>query len=104
MKYFACALIVPALIGSATIDDVSNGQNEITELDYNRAPVDYGGHYSGQNMGNGGHTWLDTARNALSGPAGQIVVHVAKEMISRSTGNSQVNWLGFGPHYSDDRK
>lgn len=35
-------------------------------------------------------TWLDTARNAFSGPAGQIVVHMAKEMISRSTGNSQV--------------
>lgn len=35
-------------------------------------------------------SWIDTARNALSGPAGQIVVHMAKEMISRSTGNSQV--------------
>lgn len=91
MKYFACALIVPVLVGSATIGDVPNGQNEITELDYNRAPADYGANYSGQNMGIGGNTWLDTARNALSGPAGQIVVHVAKEMISRSTGNSQVN-------------
>lgn len=36
-------------------------------------------------------SWLDSARTALSGPAGQIVVHMAKEMISRSTGNSQVH-------------
>lgn len=35
-------------------------------------------------------TWFDSARNALSGPTGQIVVSMAREMISRSTGNSQV--------------
>lgn len=90
-KYLVCALIVPTLIGSAVIDDVASGQNEITELDYNRAPVGYAGGYSGHNEGNGGNTWLDSARNALSGPAGQMVVHMAKEMISRSTGNSQVH-------------
>lgn len=90
MKYIGCALIVPTLIGSAIIDDVTAGQNEITELDYNRAPVDYGGNYVGNVEASGSTTWLDTARNALSGPAGQIVVHVAKEMISRSTGNSQI--------------
>lgn len=93
IKYVFCALIVPALISSATLDDVSNGPNEINEMDYNRASTDYyGGNYSGNNDGN---TWLDTARNALSGPAGQMVVHMAKEMISRSTGNSQVNDFVF---------
>lgn len=34
--------------------------------------------------------WMDSAKNTLSGPAGQLMVHFAKEMISRSAGNSQV--------------
>lgn len=34
--------------------------------------------------------WLERAKSALVGPAGQVMVHVAKEMISRSAGNSQV--------------
>lgn len=38
-----------------------------------------------------GRGWFDTAKDAMSGPAGQMVVHFAKEMISRSAGNSQVN-------------
>lgn len=96
LKYFVSALIVPVLIGSAVIEDVSNVQNEFTEMDYNRAPADYGGNFSGTNGGNVGNTWLDTARNAIYGPAGQMVVHMAKEMISRSTGNSQVNYFEFG--------
>lgn len=37
-----------------------------------------------------GRGWFDTAKDAMAGPAGQMVVHFAKEMISRSTGNSQV--------------
>lgn len=40
---------------------------------------------------NKGRGWMATAKDALAGPAGQMVVHFAKEMISRSTGNSQVN-------------
>lgn len=36
-------------------------------------------------------TWFETARNALIIPAGQIAFQVAKEMISRSAGNSQVS-------------
>ncbi|KAG4079246.1 hypothetical protein HA402_006969 [Bradysia odoriphaga] len=39
---------------------------------------------------NRGRGWMDTAKDALSGPAGQMVVHFAKEMISRSAGNSQI--------------
>lgn len=40
-----------------------------------------------------GRGWMDKAKDALAGPAGQMVVHFAKEMISRSTGNSQVMWF-----------
>lgn len=35
-------------------------------------------------------SWMDTAKDALAGPAGKMAVHLAKEIISRSTGNSQV--------------
>lgn len=35
-------------------------------------------------------TWFESARNALIIPAGQIAYQVAREMISRSAGNSQV--------------
>lgn len=38
----------------------------------------------------GGGGWLASATNALAAPAGQIAMHFAKEMISRSAGNSQV--------------
>lgn len=34
--------------------------------------------------------WMETAKNALAAPAGQMAVHFAKELISRSAGNSQV--------------
>lgn len=39
-----------------------------------------------------GRGWMDTAKSALAQPAGQLAVHFAKEMIRRSTGNSQVIW------------
>ncbi|KAJ6635753.1 hypothetical protein Bhyg_14339 [Pseudolycoriella hygida] len=39
---------------------------------------------------NKGRGWMDTAKNALAGPAGKMVVYFAKEMISRSSGNSQI--------------
>lgn len=35
--------------------------------------------------------WIETAKNALAAPAGQMAVHFAKELISRSAGNSQVS-------------
>lgn len=34
--------------------------------------------------------WMDMASNAIAGPAGQLVVHFAKEMMSRQDGSSQV--------------
>lgn len=55
-------------------------QNEIVETNFSSDP---------EYPSRGG--WFDTARNALAGPAGQVAVHMAKEMISRQTGNSQVN-------------
>lgn len=35
-------------------------------------------------------SWFHKARSAIAGPAGQFMVHMAKEMISRQAGNSQV--------------
>lgn len=40
---------------------------------------------------NKGRGWMEQAKDAIAGPAGQMMVHFAKEMISRSAGNSQVN-------------
>lgn len=34
--------------------------------------------------------WMEMASNAIAGPAGQLVVHFAKEMMSRQDGSSQV--------------
>lgn len=103
-------VIIGFAIESVRLDDLSALQNEIMDSNYNGAIGSAGNGNGGDQMNYGGnhmevnnknqnienlaepprHTWFDTARNALSGPAGQIVVHMAKEMISRSTGNSQV--------------
>lgn len=103
-------VIIGFAIKSVRLDDLSALQNEIMDSNYNGASggmgngnsvdqMNYGGNHmeinnKNQNIENLAEpprqTWFDTARNALSGPAGQIVVHMAKEMISRSTGNSQV--------------
>ena len=34
--------------------------------------------------------WTDTAKDLLAGPAGQFAVHMAKEVMSRTAGNSQI--------------
>ncbi|XP_055908228.1 uncharacterized protein LOC129943040 [Eupeodes corollae] len=39
---------------------------------------------------NGQGSWFKSAENVLAGPAGHVVVEVAKDLLSRSTGNSQV--------------
>lgn len=77
-------------------------QNEIVETNFSDDP-DYHQNYPNRggvsivSSGDQGHGngWFDTARQALAGPAGQMVVHVAKEMISRSAGNSQVRWQNY---------
>lgn len=35
-------------------------------------------------------SWADTFRRALEGPTGQMVVHIAKEVIARQVGGTQV--------------
>lgn len=39
--------------------------------------------------------WKDMASNAIAGPAGQLVVHFAKEMMSRQDGSSQVKYFFY---------
>lgn len=94
-------LIVVIAIKLVRPDDLT-AQNEIMDSNYNGDQMNYGNRQEIASVGGGlppdnsydqklaETSWLDSARSALSGPAGQIVVHVAKEMISRSTGNSQV--------------
>lgn len=67
--------ITVLLIGHIDIIKSQLSRNEITHSVYDS---------------NKGRGWMDTAKEALAGPAGQMVVHFAKEMISRSAGNSQV--------------
>lgn len=70
-------VIVSALLATTTL-----AQNELTEHNYEMDPY--------QNQQNRG-SWMHSAREAIAGPAGQFVVHMAKEMISRQAGNSQVS-------------
>lgn len=72
-KIYCIVLIL--LIGQIDLIRSQLSRNEITDSVYES---------------NKGRGWMNTARDALAGPAGQMVVHFAKEMISRSTGNSQV--------------
>lgn len=84
-----CALAIILLIGVLNVSLIV-GQNEIVEHDYSRDPDSV---YPNQQIGSSGHggsTWFNTVRNAIAQPAGQMVMHMAKEMISRSAGNSQV--------------
>lgn len=96
IKYVIGVMVISVVLKSVRSDDI-NTQNEIMDLNYNDDQMNYG---KIDNIPRNGQldnslqppaeSWLDTARNALSGPTGQIMVHMAKEMISRSTGNSQV--------------
>lgn len=73
----------------------NNFMREPMEYDYNnynnRDKINNAVEPSDDRINGGYNRWWDTAKNALSGPTGQIIVSVAKEMISRSTGNSQVS-------------
>lgn len=102
-KYVICVVVMCVALQSVLCDDMT-GQNEIMSTNYGEEQMNYdNGQRNGQ-MDNSVYgpqppteSWLDSARNALSGPTGQMVVTMAKEMISRSTGNSQVsvirNWI-----------
>lgn len=100
LKCVIGSVVISLALKSVYSEDIT--QNEIIDSNYsgnqygNRHEIDM---FSGNGQMNNGYgppqpptkTWMESARNALSGPAGQMVVHMAKEMISRSTGNSQVN-------------
>lgn len=107
--YTKCAigvLIIAFAIKSVRLDDLAALQNEIMDSNYNGAvgnggndQINYGGNALEINNKNPNlppfaepprQGWFESARNALSTPAGHIVIHMAKELISRSTGNSQV--------------
>lgn len=101
-------LIIAFAIKSVRLDDMTALQNEIMDSSYNGAvgggggvdQMNYGGNHldinnKNQNIENLAEpprrTWFDSIRKALGGHAGlEIAIHMAKEMIARSTGNSQV--------------
>lgn len=91
-------VVISIALKSVRSDDI-NAQNEIMDSTYSGDHMNYGkiDNIPRDGLFDNGYgpqppteSWLETARNAMSGPAGQIIVSMAKEMISRSTGNSQV--------------
>lgn len=62
--------LLPQQLDGTTVDSMNETQGVDTEL----RPV----------------SWLRSAQNIISSPAGHVVVQVAKELIHRSAGNSQV--------------
>lgn len=90
LVWFLVLICVARLVRS----DETNAQNEINGLNNGYENIIYGTEkdYNTQSYDNASssNSWLDSAKRLMAEPAGQIVVHVAKEVISRSTGNSQV--------------
>lgn len=89
----ACILLVLFIVKSVRLEDTVS-QNELSDSNYVSEPIIHSSSHekSVQTFASSpnGDTWFDTAKRMLAAPAGQIVVHMAKEMISRSSGNSQV--------------
>lgn len=86
------ALIIFCVNSVCAQEDIS--QNEIIDSNYGSETIVHGNDsehpiqpYNNISIN---ETWFDMTKRMLVAPAGQIVVHMAKEMISRSTGNSQV--------------
>lgn len=96
MKNVLVCFLVLICVARLVRSDEMNAQNEINELNNNNGfeNIIYGTgkDYNIQPYDNvsSSNSWLDSAKRLMAEPAGQIVVHVAKEVISRSTGNSQV--------------
>lgn len=115
-KHMFSVFLISLVIQSVHLDDTML-ENEIMDSNYNGGQMRYENQRdvtmtpTNSPMVNNypaeppRESWMDSARNALSGPAGQIVVHMAKEMISRSTGNSQVHfWMNnFEEDFNDSR-
>lgn len=104
VKCVFSVFIIALAVKSVRLDDTML-ENEIMDSNFSGDYMKYGNHRDMNNMPSNlpmensypaeppKESWLDSAKNALSGPAGQMVVHMAKEMISRSTGNSQVLFM-----------
>lgn len=89
-KQKLCGLVILLTFSAVSPDDFTS-QNEVLDYDHDHDPVIYGIRNDSVVYPSAPKdTWLESARNALAGPAGRIVVTMAKEMIARSTGNSQV--------------
>lgn len=98
-KQIVCGFVL-LLTFSAVRSDEFMSQNEVLDYDHDRDPVIYGIRNDSTVYPSAPKdTWLDSARSALTGPAGRIVMTMAKEMIARSTGNSQVKWAANTTNY-----
>lgn len=86
MYKFVCSIFYLVLFVCLAYGQTAN-ENELSAGDQNDLV-----HREGleRNVG-----WFERTKTALVGPAGQVMVHLAKEMISRSAGNSQVNESEF---------
>lgn len=94
IKYLPLVLII-CFIKNLVYANENISQNEIIDSNYGSDQAVYGAENGNpvQTYPNAlsGETWYGTAQKLMVAPAGQIAVQMAKEMISRSTGNSQVN-------------
>lgn len=62
----------------------SVNENEISDRNVG---VSYRGHGDQPQ----GRSWMESTQKALASPTGQLAINMAKELINRSTGNSQVS-------------
>lgn len=94
MKNILVCFLILVCVTTLVRSDETNAQNEMNGLYSGSENIIYGSgkDYNNQPYDNAtsSNSWLDSAKRLMADPAGQIVVHVAKEVISRSTGNSQV--------------
>jgi len=79
MKYLLCVLCAFFFyVTSVVCAEIRH--NDIIELQ----------RYQQQQQQQQSRGFMDNAQQLIAGPAGQMVLHFAKEMISRSAGNSQI--------------
>lgn len=94
MKNILVCFLMLVCAAKLVQSDETNAQNELNGFNRGFENIIYGTDkdYNIQAYDNASssNSWLDSAKSLMAEPAGQIVVHVAKEVISRSTGNSQV--------------
>lgn len=89
IKWILSVLLISNALGLINSQRIS--QNDVSDTTVAASPLN---HYNYDAYNNRSKlSWMETAKNTLSGPAGRLVVHFAKEMISRSAGNSQVKFM-----------